>query len=625
MNIKLVYNKSSFNVDILKDTPSQYLFEVSQKIFRIPIEEISLKYEDIEIQNNSRLVFSVMGKNDPDNITGDEIIFVSKKSKLAKTINSNSNVKLPLIHSSTLSVEQSKLIERSKSKKKGGGCAITCQICNHKNSIFYCRVCNLFVCFECNVRFNEHKNHERINLEDGDSFLGSDVYREELINEINVIELGYQKTLYWMIDNEDRENFLQGLFKLLEQIRNNSLSLADMKTLYNFNQEILNDFRIEVDKIPKPRHREDVFEIYGNLNLKENELRNYIKFLNLQIIKTEYNKVLLKCLDKVKKNLDILSKDVKSKLEECEEIKFKGLEDVQIYIKESKLEKNQINIGNFLSKNYNENSNNINSNPLLLKRISSRENTNNTNNILSNKNSASNFNLHLSTNINTKNVINRNNNSLFEKNINKTVDKKNAPIKLIGNNIENQKKKIKKLNLDNNINVNIINKSESKDILNNKKIDISPLKIAKKNIFQIKDNETNTEKTKIKKLNVTSNKQKLSEADFNSQQFLINKYKKEKNKDNKDNKDNNDNKIIDKINDNNKITDKNKANNNEEKDNDLIKPEEEDDSFLKNKMNNDSIYQTLTSSEKKIVFNPPSGIKNNSYGKTILSKKNNIF
>ena len=626
MNIKLVYNKSSFNVDILKDTPSQYLFEVSQKIFRIPIEEISLKYEDIEIQNNSRLVFSVMGKNDPDNITGDEIIFVSKKSKLSKTIN-NSNVKLPLIHSSTLNVEQSKLVERSKSKKKGGGCAITCQICNHKNSIFYCRVCNLFVCFECNVRFNEHKSHERINLEDGDSFLGSDVYREELINEINVIELGYQKTLYWMIDNEDRENFLQGLFKLLEQIRNNSLSLAELKTLYNFNQEILNDFRIEVDKIPKPRHREDVFEIYGNLNLKENELRNYIKFLNLQIIKTEYNKVLLRCLDKVKKNLDILSKDVKSKLEECEEIKFKGLEDVQIYIKESNLEKNQINIGNFLSKNYNENNNilnnNINNNSLFLKRINSKENNNN---ILSNKNSKSNFNLHLSTNINNKNVINRNNNSLYEKSINKTVEKKNAPIKLIGKDIENQKKKIIKLNLDNNININNNNKSESKDLLSNKKIDISPLKINKKNIFHInKDNETNVEKTKIKKLNVTSNKQKLSEADFNAQEFFINKYKKEKNKENKDNKENNDNKIVDKIIDSNKITDKNKINNNKEKENDLIKPEEEDDSFLKNKLNNDSIYQTLTYSEKKIVFNPPSGIKNNSYGKTILSKKNNIF
>ena len=240
MNIKLFHNKSSFNVDILKDTPCQYLFEVAQKVFRIPIDDIILKYQDIEIQNNSRLVFSVMGKTDPENITGDEMIVVSKRSKLSKSINNSCSnireVKLPLINSSTLHNEQSIQMGRtSKSRKKGGGSVITCQICNLKNSIFYCRVCNLFVCFECNVRFNEHKNHERINLEDGDSFLGCDVYREELINEINIIELGFQKTLQWMIDNEERENFLQQLFKLLEQIRNNSLYLVDMKTLYNLN------------------------------------------------------------------------------------------------------------------------------------------------------------------------------------------------------------------------------------------------------------------------------------------------------------------------------------------------------------------------------------------------------
>ena len=67
-----------------------------------------------------------------------------------------------------------------------------CQICNHKNSIYYCRVCNLFVCFECNVRYNEHKNHDKINLEDGDAFLGCDVYREEIIKDINIIELGFK-------------------------------------------------------------------------------------------------------------------------------------------------------------------------------------------------------------------------------------------------------------------------------------------------------------------------------------------------------------------------------------------------------------------------------------------------
>ena len=407
MNIKLLYNKSSFKVDILKDTPCQYLFEVTQKIFRIPIDSIILKYEDIEIPNNSRLVFSVMGKTDPDNITGDETIYVSRKSKLSSSNNDSfsnlrESVKLPIINSS---INNDPFLDKiSKSKKKGGGSPITCQICNLKNSIFYCRVCNLFVCFECNVRFNEHKNHERINLEDGDSFLGCDVYREELINEINVIEIGYQKTLQWNIGNEERENFLQQLFKLLEQIRNNSLTLADMKTLYSVDQDIINDFRIEIDKIPKPRHKEEILEIYGNLNLKENELRNYIKYLNLQIIRTEYNKVLLKCLDKVKNNLEILSKEVKTKLNECEDIKFKGIEDVQVYIKESKLPKNQMDIGNYLSNNYEENKYINNSNNNII-----NSNSNLTINKVHNSEYNSSFNKNSSANFN---IISNNNNSI---------------------------------------------------------------------------------------------------------------------------------------------------------------------------------------------------------------------
>ena len=602
MNIKLVHNKSSFNVDILNDTPCQYLFEVAHKIFRIPIDEIELKYEDIEIQNNSRLLFSVMGKNEPDNITGHEIIIVSKiKKRLQSIYNSNTNkeesLKLPLINSITINNDQSKQIEKTKSKKKGVAVALTCQICNHKNSIFYCRVCNLFICFECNVRFNEHKNHERINLEDGDSFLGCDVYREELINEINVIELGYQKALEWIIDTEDRENFLQELFNSLEQIRHNSSTLADMKTLYNLDQEIINDFKEEIDKIPKPRHREEVFEIYGNLNLKENELRNYIKFLNLEIIKTEYNKVLLKCLNKVKKNLDKLSIEVKAKLAECEDIKFHGLEEVQLYIKESKLEKNQMNICNYLSKNYKSNdiqNNNIKNNIFL--------------NVIKNKDS--NISLITKNNINIYNnnaenkVFNRNNNSLYEKEINKTIDKKDKPIKLIGENIENKNKKIKKIYLDNNF------KSFSKDKIYTKKLDLSPLKTSKnKNYFQIKDSDIDqiiNEKPKIKIINLTSNsnKQELTEKDFNDDKKFINLIKKTREPKKEVN-----------LHEKNKKYEINNANN-------IIKQTLDSDKTLKHKLSNlNSIYQTFTTSEKKIIFNPPIGVKNNSYGKTILNKK----
>ena len=321
MNVTLIYQNSKFKVDILEDTPSQFLFNVVNKIFQIPITQIKLSYEDIEIKNNSRLLFSVMGKTDKDNIKGDETIkveriktFLKQKSLMNLSNNSLRNTKLKMFNY----IEESTKTKLPIINNKKKGCIMKCQICNLKNSIFYCRVCNLFVCFECNVRFNEHKNHERINLEDGDSFLGCDVYREEIINEINVIELGYQQTLEWMVDNQDREDFLQSLFKSLEQIRTHSLNLAEMKTLYNLDQEIISDFKIEVDKIPKPRHREEILEIFGNLNLKENELRNYTKFLNLQIIKTEYNKVLLKCLDIVKKNIDQLGLEVKTKLTECE-------------------------------------------------------------------------------------------------------------------------------------------------------------------------------------------------------------------------------------------------------------------------------------------------------------------
>ena len=84
MNITLVYQKSKFKVDVMDDTPCQYLFGIVNKIFRIPISQIKLKYEDKEIKNNSRLLFSVMGKTDRDNINGDETIIVERKSLLLK-------------------------------------------------------------------------------------------------------------------------------------------------------------------------------------------------------------------------------------------------------------------------------------------------------------------------------------------------------------------------------------------------------------------------------------------------------------------------------------------------------------------------------------------------------------
>ena len=584
MNITLIYNDSKFNVDILNDTTCQYLYNIANKIFRLPFSQFRLVYKETEIENNSRLIFSVLSQIDPDNNSNSIIIRVE-------------SVPLPAIQSQTSIPTRSPSddikTESGKTKKNKGDITL-CQICNYKNSIYYCRVCNLFVCFECNVRYNEHKNHDKINLEDGDAFLGCDVYREEIIKDINIIELGFKQTQQWMIDNTDREAFLQGLFKSLEYIRSHSLSLADMKTMYSLDQEMINDFKTEVDKIQVPKYREEIFESFNNLNLKENELRNYTKFLNLQIIKTEYNKVLLRCLDKVKQNMDQLGAEVKARLAECEEIKFRNINDIKLYLKEYGFKKKQNDIDNFLAKNYvpkekNDKLNNEDNNEEEADDDDNNENEKNDmsdekNNIIilnpvSGTNKKSNLKKNLLTISGAK----------FDKNRNLTLDKRLKGLKLKHDKVKN---KFKLKELINNFTVSS---------LPNKKELLVPLKIKKS--INLKKNETvnelsNIAKPKNLKKFLFNTKQELSEADF--QDFPLNLKKKEK--------------------DIEKIT-KSPNRKNESDDNDL-----DNKLNAKNPINLKNIdFSGFIGQEKKISFMSPSRGRNNLYRKSIVKKTKTIF
>ena len=583
MNITLIYNDSKFNVDILNDTTCQYLYNIANKIFRLPFSQFRLVYKETEIENNSRLIFSVLSQIDPDNNSNSIIIRVE-------------SVPLPAIQSQTSIPTRSPSddikTESGKTKKNKGD--TLCQICNYKNSIYYCRVCNLFVCFECNVRYNEHKNHDKINLEDGDAFLGCDVYREEIIKDINIIELGFKQTQQWMIDNTDREAFLQGLFKSLEYIRSHSLSLADMKTMYSLDQEMINDFKTEVDKIQVPKYREEIFESFNNLNLKENELRNYTKFLNLQIIKTEYNKVLLRCLDKVKQNMDQLGAEVKARLAECEEIKFRNINDIKLYLKEYGFKKKQNDIDNFLAKNYvpkekNDKLNNEDNNEEEADDDDNNENEKNDmsdekNNIIilnpvSGTNKKSNLKKNLLTISGAK----------FDKNRNLTLDKRLKGLKLKHDKVKN---KFKLKELINNFTVSSLPK---------KKELLVPLKIKKS--INLKKNETvnelsNIAKPKNLKKFLFNTKQELSEADF--QDFPLNLKKKEK--------------------DIEKIT-KSPNRKNESDDNDL-----DNKLNAKNPINLKNIdFSGFIGQEKKISFMSPSRGRNNLYRKSIVKKTKSIF
>ena len=50
MNIKLVFRESNFKLDIMEDTPCQYLYSVAQKVFRKKSSDIVLFYGKTELE-----------------------------------------------------------------------------------------------------------------------------------------------------------------------------------------------------------------------------------------------------------------------------------------------------------------------------------------------------------------------------------------------------------------------------------------------------------------------------------------------------------------------------------------------------------------------------------------------
>ena len=368
MNIKLVYRESHFNIDVMEDTPCQYLYRVAQKVFRKKQNDILLFYGKNKIENDSRLLFDVLGKEDKEDILEEEIITVKLKKevnhdfgndtkyrlkslKRKDTLNSNNSGKLPIIMKSVFSPEK-------QGKIKSRKLPIKCQICSHKNSIFYCRECNIFVCFECNIRYTEHHRHKRINLEDGDTKLGVQTYKEKILGELKLIDSGYKKFSKWIISNLDRDNFLQATFKLLDKIKKSSQRLSDINTLYNLDQDMINNLKVDIEQTKIPFGQEELIDIFTNLNSKDKEIENYIKCVDLQIIKTEYNKVLVKYISNAQKQFKKIIDDVESKLRECEDMKFWGITEVKLYLKDHKKEK--INLDIFNNEENRKNENDIN-------------------------------------------------------------------------------------------------------------------------------------------------------------------------------------------------------------------------------------------------------------------------
>lgn len=383
MNLKLINNNSSFNLNILKDTPCSYLYKVAFKTFKIPMDRMILYYKDKEIPNNSLLIFKLILKendNDFTNILEEEIITVKRNPKLRLQNNYQNSVTdpdakdknfLPLIESKQhrkrtirLKTRKKNLIQNDFGKKK---VFVKCNFCNIKNAVFYCRTCNTFVCLDCNLTHQAHLTHEKINVEDGDILIGCDVYRDEILGYLIKVEKAYNISNEWLISDEDRENYFDKLTSQFESIKKNSQSLSFVTTGYTLNQEMFDTMKKDIGLIQPPRHKEEIKDVFTKFHNVEKEVKNYIQTVDLQIIKSEYNKKMLKLLRQVEIVFEKIIKDVNNKLDICESLNDFEIDKTEKYLKDYEVKLAQLHNNKSISgkntnfsSNFNNYMNNIN-------------------------------------------------------------------------------------------------------------------------------------------------------------------------------------------------------------------------------------------------------------------------
>ena len=318
MNVSLIFKQTGYNFQISQFTPLSFIYEVSNKVFHIPINTFKLFFKEQYVPNEPTYASS----------------YFKKFPVIINILESKNNDKSNFNEKTKTKEEKSFLetySEKVKPKKKN---YIKCQICNKKNSIFYCRNCNQFICFECNLRFPEHFSHKKISLESGDLLLCFEDYRNSVLEQLNELNNAYRFSSENIFTDQKRSEFFDNLLNTLKELDKKTQSLTIMGTSYRCNNEVLNSFNKELREIEPPKFKEETINSFGLVNEKELEIHNYISFINLQILKSKFNIKMNIFFKETKKIFDDLTLEINNKLHDSLNLKEKDYNDLVSYNKE---------------------------------------------------------------------------------------------------------------------------------------------------------------------------------------------------------------------------------------------------------------------------------------------------
>lgn len=320
MNVNLIYEQMGYNLQISQFTPLSFLYEVASKVFKLSQKGIELYYKSQIIACDQTLCSKYFQKFPI------AVNIINIEKKLKHLIRSEKKLNTNITKSEFLAPKTTK-----KTKKKS---FVKCLICGKKNAIIYCRECNQFICFECNVRYPEHFGHNKISLESGDLILCFEEYRNLIIKQIGEINNAFKYSSENIITNEKRTELFLDLISTLKELDKKTQTLTIMESLYKCSADLLNRYNNKLKEMEIPKYREDVVTSFSEINENELEIKNYVPFINLQIVKSKFNIKMNLFFKETKELFDSLMYEINNKLQEALDIKDKTYGDIISYNRE---------------------------------------------------------------------------------------------------------------------------------------------------------------------------------------------------------------------------------------------------------------------------------------------------
>jgi hypothetical protein len=358
-------------------------------------------------------------------------------------------------------------------------------------------------------------------LESGDIFLCFEEYKNTVLGLLNELNSAYKFSSGNIYSEQKREEIFDDLMDGMEDLDKKTQTLTIMGTSYKCNNELLSNYNKEIKEIAAPKINDEIVDRFTLVNDKELEINHYVGFINLQIIKSEFNLKMDIFIKKAKKIIEEMKSEINHKLNDSMNLKTKDYETIISYNNKKYKEQNSSS---------DSDSNSSSSTSKKSSETSSSDESNNINN--ANNNNANNNEIKLNSENNKVNnrmskrrsiyerrkSISDNRNSIFEQrqiandheiDVKKLMVRKNENIAKIFNTINttNNKKFENSTNFDHsytikedaneykdmdneeNLTLPKINNSNKK-IKNNKKILLSPIDQEEKKVIDLKNIKT---------------------------------------------------------------------------------------------------------------------------------------